>query len=191
MRARILIMCEGETERNYFQAIKEDSDFKLALSAVNAQVITAKNRSPEQVVAEAVRRKEEEEREGDPYDQIWVVFDHDNHPKRKYAYDEADKLGFSIAFSAIAFETWFLLHFFRSARAFPTADQLIRELRKYYPDYEKAKQNDFFNLKENLDNALENAEWLRQLVLDEFQHPADHNPWTEVDKLVLELIHAR
>lgn len=58
-RLRILIMCEGETERNYFQAIKEDPDYKKTLSAVNSQIAVAKNSAPEWVVKEAIAKAEQ------------------------------------------------------------------------------------------------------------------------------------
>ena len=56
VRQRILIMCEGETEQRYFQAIKEEPTYKKALSAVSSKVLKAKHPTPEQVVAEALKR---------------------------------------------------------------------------------------------------------------------------------------
>ena len=138
VKTRILIMCEGETERNYFQAIKEDEEYKQKLAAINPQVLTAKHSAPELVVEEAMRREKKEKKNGNPYDKIWVVFDHDNHPNRKKAFDNSKKEGFSIAFSAIAFEIWFLVHFGKKAPIFSTPKQLVKELNKHYPNYQKA-----------------------------------------------------
>jgi hypothetical protein len=147
-------MCEGETEKNYFQAMKEDDDFKLILSAVHPYVVAAKNSSPEQVVKEAADRAEKAEKEANAYEKVWLVFDHDNHPNRKTAYNEAQKKKFDVAFSAIAFENWFLLHFVKSAKSFSSAEALIDELRKHYPGYKKARLNDFANLKDKLNKAI-------------------------------------
>ena len=181
-------MCEGETERNYFLGMKEDEDFKQALSAVNPQVVKAKNPTPEQVLKEATGRVEKALRENNPYDSVWLVFDHDNHEHRETAFDQAKKEGFHVAFSAIAFETWFLMHFAKSARAFQNAEELIKTLRKYYANYEKANQNDFDNLKQRLETGMENAEWLRSQKSSPHQHLTDCNPWTDVDVLVKELL---
>lgn len=191
IRKRILILCEGKTEKNYFQAIKEDPDFKHTLSAIHPKVVAAKNPTPEQVVQEAISRSRKESKQGNPYDEIWVVFDHDNHAHRQEAYARAESESFGIAFTAIAFEMWYLLHFVRSARAFSKGEEVEVALRKYYPDYEKARQNDFAKLKPNLQNGIENAEWLREQVRDETKAIADHNPWTDIDMLVRKLIESK
>lgn len=187
VRKRILILCEGETEKNYFQAIKEDSEYKQKLLAVHPKVVVAKNPTPEQVVKEALARATEQSKQGNPYDKIWVVFDHDNHPHRQKAYQSAIKTSFGVAFSAIAFETWYLLHFVKSTRAFSKADDLIDELRKHYASYEKAKQNDFAMLKSKLPAAFANARWLR-MQGESSKDVTNCNPWTDVDVLVEELI---
>lgn len=181
-------MCEGETERNYFRAIKEDPEFKQMLSAIHPQIVTAKNPHPEHVVKEAQDRAKKEKKADNPYDKIWVVFDHDNHPNRKAAYEKAVKENINIAFSAMAFESWYLLHFVKSAKAFPDANSLIKVLDKYYPKYKKAKQNDFAFLKPNLSAANKNAQWLRGQLSQEGRSITDNNPWTDVDLLVEELI---
>ncbi len=188
LRLRILIMCEGETERNYFQAIKEDPDYKKTLSAVNPQIAVAKNSAPEWVVKEAITKAEQAFKEGNEYDKVWVVFDHDNSANRQAAYEAAKKELYEIAFSSIAFEKWYLIHFVRSTRSFSNADELIKVLKKYYKDYEKAKQNDFTKLKDKLDTARSNAIWLRAQVFENDSHLTDCNPWTDVDVLVWYLI---
>lgn len=187
-RKRILILCEGVTEKNYFQAIKEDPSYKQALLAISPRVIKAKNPTPEQVVKEAKKLAKAAEKEANPYDRIWLVFDHDNHAHRETAFHDAIKAAFNVAFSAICFEMWYLLHFVKTKRAFPKGEALIKELKKHYPGYEKAKQNDFANLKENLPAALKNAKWLRNQAKKEEESIPHHNPWTDVDVLVLELI---
>ena len=185
---RILILCEGKTEKQYFQAIKEDADYKKQLSAINPQVVEAKNPTPERVVQEAIKRFNKAQSEGNPYQKVWIVIDHDNHANRRTAYDQAIGKGFNVSFSAICFEKWFLLHFERSARTFTSVSQLERVLKRHYPNYEKAKQNDFASLKDKLEAAFQNAEWLRNQIETENTHVTNLNPWTDVDVLVGQLI---
>lgn len=189
VKPRLLILCEGETERNYFQAMKEDDDYKSKMAATNITILTAKSPTPEQIVKEAKKKGVEAKQEDNPYEMIWVVFDHDNHPHRKKAYDKAikDKLEIKVAFSAICFETWYLLHFEKSTKSYPNASKLIVTLKKYYPNYQKAKQNDFVNLKPNFQKAIENAKWLRKRINDDEMHITDYNPWTDVDLLIKDL----
>ena len=188
IRRRVLILCEGQTEKNYFQAIKEDPEYKQQLLAVHPQVVVAKNPSPDQIVQEAAARARKAREEGNAYDKIWVVFDHDHQPQRFAAYEHALRQGFGIGFSAIAFETWYLLHFERSARAYDSAEALLDALTKHYPGYQKARQNDFAYLKGKLPQALSNAAWLKDQVAAAEKHTTNCNPWTDVDLLVLELI---
>lgn len=188
LKPRILIMCEGETERNYFQAIKESEAYKRNLIAVNPQVIKAKHSAPEMVVNEAIRREKEARKENNPYDAIWVVFDHDHSPNRKKAYDAALKADFKVAFSAICFEIWYLLHFVKTSRNFRNAHELIKELKKHYTAYQKAQNNDFEKLKNNLATAYTNSQWLRKRVKIDNQHITSYQCWTDVDILVKTLI---
>ena len=188
VRRRILILCEGQTEKNYFQAIKEDPEFKQQLSAVHPQVMVAKNPSPDLLVKQAIDIARKAKAEGNSYDKIWVVFDHDNHPHRANAYKSAEKEGFGIAFSSIAFETWYLLHFKQVGKPFQNADHLTKEYSLHYPTYQKAKQNDFSFLKDRLPEAMTNAKWLRSQLTEPVKHVTDCNPWTDVDILVEELI---
>lgn len=186
VKKRVLILCEGQTERNYFQALKESPEYKKALSAVTTQVLTAKHSTPEQIVQEAEKIEKAEDRAGNPYDKIWLVFDHDNHPHRRTAYDQAIRGGFSVCFNAISFEMWLLLHFEHSARSFPDAGQLIGVLKPHYPDFDKAKSNDYANLKGRLPTAMERAPRLRTQIQSQQlpRHQTDFNPWTEVDLLI-------
>ncbi|MCB0654277.1 MAG: RloB domain-containing protein [Saprospiraceae bacterium] len=184
---RILIMCEGETERNYFQAIKEDKQFKRKLSALVPYVVKSKHPTPETVVQEALKKATEEKMQGNDFEKVWVVFDHDNSPKRKIAYNEALKNNFDIAFSAISFEVWFLIHFLKTSKSFKNSKEVVGSLKKYYPEYKKASNNDFAFLKKYLQTAFKNAEWLR-IQNSASPHPTDRTMWVDVDILVLELI---
>lgn len=124
-RLRMLILCEGETERNYFQALKEDPEYKTRLSAVMPEVVTARNSAPQLMVREALQRRSQAIQEGNPFEQIWLIFDHDHHPNRRTAYEEAIREQIHIGFSAISFEAWYLLHMIRAARAYATSHAVI------------------------------------------------------------------
>jgi hypothetical protein len=187
---RILILVEGQTEQYYFQAIKQDPDYKKSLAALTVEVKKSKKQASGEMTDQAVELLEIAKKENNAYNSVWLVFDHDNNPKRKEAWDKAKQSpdNIQVAFSAIAFEQWYLLHFKQSTKACQTAAELIVELKKHLPKYAKAKQNDFSLLKDKLDIARKNAEWLRDQHQDKQAHPADLNPVTFVDLLVGELV---
>lgn len=188
VRQRLLIMCEGQTEKRYFQVIKEDHRFRQTLSAVHPEIVAARHPDPLQVVREAQMRVKKASVEDNAYDAVWVVFDHDNHPLRVQAYDEAISNGYLAAFSALAFEVWYLLHFVKTTRSYTASSDLLQALKTHWPGYEKAKQNDFEKLKPRMAEAFENAEWLRLQVADAEKQPTRQAVWTDVDVLVRKLI---
>jgi len=60
------------------------------------------------------------------YNEVWTVFDHDNHPARKEAFDAAEEeisgKRVQIAFSSISFELYLILHFVRFYKEFQTSE---------------------------------------------------------------------
>jgi hypothetical protein len=73
---------------------------------------------PLQLVEKAVEAKRSEAREvkrgrGRPHDQIWCVFDRDEHPNFARAVDLANRNSINLAISNPCIELWFILHFER------------------------------------------------------------------------------
>lgn len=73
-KSKILILCEGKTEENYFNAMKEDLGLPKTISV---NVFQSNKVDCKGVVEEAIKKAK---REG--VEKIFVVFDHDNQPKR-------------------------------------------------------------------------------------------------------------
>lgn len=70
---------------------------------------------PLQLVEKAVARKRADALEarrarGRPYDEIWCVFDVDDHPNFEQAVDLARRHGIELAVSNPCIELWFILH---------------------------------------------------------------------------------
>jgi RloB-like protein len=71
---------------------------------------------PLQLVERAVEAQRTEARDakkgrGRPHNQIWCVFDRDEHPNFARAIDLADRHGINLAISNPCLELWFILHF--------------------------------------------------------------------------------
>jgi hypothetical protein len=100
------------------------------------------------------------------------------------------KLAFGkIIVSNPSFEVWYLLHYEYSTRSYMNADAVIRELKKYYPGYEKT--SDMYPLlKDKMDEAIARADRLENYHnAEEHQHPdVNCNPYTDVHRLVKKLI---
>jgi hypothetical protein len=113
-RPRILIVCEGTaTEPTYLAALIRE--FRATSAEV---VIDDKGGVPKTLVERAVTEKRSAEaasrREKDPYlryEEVWCVYDVDEHPNLNDARQQADANGIRLAISNPSFELWLLLHF--------------------------------------------------------------------------------
>lgn len=107
LRKRFLIVCEGEvTEVRYFEAFPVPTDVRVTVKGEGKNTMS--------LVAAAIEHADEGE-----YDEVWVVYDHDDFPDDRFNAAEAEIRGLSrrrretwcAAWSHQAFEVWYLLHF--------------------------------------------------------------------------------
>lgn len=136
---RILVVCEGEkTEPLYFKAFQHHVRNRL----VHVE-IQEKGGVPKTVVELAIELRNEAENdarsqkdENLKYDEVWCVFDVDEHPNLEQASRCARDAAIQLAISSPCFELWALLHFREQT------EQLHRReaqsaVRNYLPQYEK------------------------------------------------------
>jgi len=176
-RSIILVVCEGETERIYFDAAREK--FRLTTAEIQIPKNT-EGSAPISVVRYAL------EKHGEPggYDQIFCVFDRDGHVSFQDARDmihaSASKTRSPVpikeAVSVPCFEIWILLHFVRTDAPFTRCQDVIARIRNEYIDtYEKTNHAVTEQLMARLYDAIRNAEWLETRAINN-----NHNPYTSV-----------
>jgi hypothetical protein len=111
VRRELLVFVEGEeTEERYL------TDWAQRCRRRTLVTIDRFHGRPLQLVEEAVARRRAGAREarraqGRPYDEIWCVFDVDDHPNFAQAVDLARRNGVGVAVSNPCIELWFILHF--------------------------------------------------------------------------------
>ncbi len=182
-KSKVLILCEGLTEKNYFNALKEDLGLPktIAVNIFQSNKVDCKG-----VVEEAIKKAK---REG--FQEIFVVFDHDNQAKRDEAFKLATSKNITVIFSSICFELWFLFHYKNSTKAFASEGELEKELKKCLgmEGYEKNNFKHYSILKDKIATAKSNAEKIRLSVIDNNEgiEVFNLNPFTNVDKLVIYL----
>jgi RloB-like protein len=136
-RERILIVCEGrETEPRYFDAWRREARSPL----VNIEIVPL-GADPKRVVECAVERMADAARAArkDPhagYDEVWCVFDREQHERYDEALHQARANGIRLATSNPCFEFWVLLHF-EDRRGHIEASEAKRASRSHIPEYEK------------------------------------------------------
>ena len=181
-RSITLIVCEGETERVYFNAAR--SHYGLS----TAEVLVADNTLGSAPIS-VVRCAEAKSKERGGYDTIYCVFDHDGHESfgrarariRALAGRAKNPLPMYEAISIPCFEFWILLHFEQTDAPFPHCDDVIRRVRdpSYLPKYAKADAAIARRLMARMEHALENSEWLERTAED-----GNQNPFTTVQHVL-------
>jgi len=167
---RVLIVCEGKTEVNYF---KELIGY-LKLSTVNIEILDIKQTTPDSLFNRAKELYRVSKKQGNPFDRVYCVFDKDGHAKYQQTKSHIDqatpKNTYYYAFSEPCFEFWLLLHFVKTDKPFSNFDDLKkdRKFKQYFPNYNKS-ENIFNNLQDKVSIACQNAK---------------HNPHTNVDELI-------
>ncbi|MCD4782080.1 MAG: RloB family protein [Candidatus Omnitrophica bacterium] len=175
-RENILIVCEGEkTEPNYFKAFH--------VTSANIKVL-GKGFNTKSLVKDTEKINEKARINGEPYDQVWCVFDRDSFTKEQFntAIQMAEKYGFHAAYSNEAFELWYILHSeYFTARLNRKAYQV--KLTKFLGA--KYKKNDtlmYSKLLSKQKKAIRNAKKLLKQYSS--TRLADNKPSTTVHLLV-------
>lgn len=179
-KRRILIVCEGrETEPGYFKELQREVrnprvEIRIEKKGVPIRVVKEAARLKEEAQAEATRQRDENFR----WDEVWGVFDVDEHAHLDEARRLAQKSGIELAVSNPCFELWALLHF-QDQRAHIERQKACAALRRHLPGYDKSL--DFPKLYPGYARAVTRAEALDR---DAGRHGVPgRNPTTGVYRL--------
>ncbi|WP_419316981.1 RloB family protein [Caulobacter sp. ErkDOM-E] len=177
--ARLLILCEGKnTEPRYFEEFIEEHGSRL----LSVEVFGAQG-APKTMVDEARRRIKEmrsDRKNYSPNDKVWVVFDCDEHPRRKEALEEARVHGIGVAYSDPCFELWGILHL-QEFDAPLDRHKMQSSFEKVAPNYDKKKGKEisYRELKDGYADACIRSKRLRERR----QQDGGQTPYTDVDLL--------
>ncbi len=126
-----------------------------------------------------------------PEDKIWVVYDKDGYTKHPETFSNAKDAGIKIAFSAISFETWILMHYEYTAKAFDRSEDIIKYLSgKNYLDYKKGDKTIYEQTKSLIETAITNSNRLRKSQIE--SNPRNFkiynlNPYTDIDLVIIDI----
>ncbi len=202
----MMIICEGQTESNYFKSFPINASVKILIEGVGKNTLTLLN--------DALTKWKNCFDNGEIYESIWIVMDRDDFPQENYndCFMKLDslenklnryvkskkvrstKIRLKIAHSNQAFELWYLLHYDYVERAYDRSEfgkLLTKNIKKKYMKNDKNIYNELILLGEDSNNnkgqefAIKNAARLRDKCSNE--HYYNNNPSTSVDLLVIEL----
>lgn len=185
-RPRILVVCEGEkTEPGYLESLRITEKIRL----VQIDIVEAAG-VPKTIVELAVKKKREAEkrarRERDrslSYDEVWCIFDRDEHPNVPEALQQARDNGIHVALSNPCFELWVLLHF-QEQTAWIHRHAAQGRCSGHIPGYDKKVT--YEELRGQYPDAVRRAKALD--AQQERNHQPGENPTTWVYKLTERLL---
>ncbi len=163
--AKILIVTEGQkTEPHYFDEIKN----KYKISSLNIKINGDCKSAPGFVLEHAKKLAKFEDKQGSPFDKVFVVIDRDDHAcfdKTLNAIKKIKGKQFVAVPSVPCFEYWLLLHLKYTARSYRSvvgntaAKQVLTELTSFpeMRDYSKGSKDVFNKLFEHLETAKKRA----------------------------------
>ncbi|WP_328813588.1 RloB family protein [Rhodococcus sp. NBC_00297] len=188
-KKRVMVVCEGEkSEPNYLTLIHP----KVKNSIIDLVLVDERATSPRELVDRACHELDVSTRTAkrtrDPnsrIDEIWCVFDVDEHLYLKESRQRAEDKGIKTAVSNPCLEVWLLMHF-ATPGGFLDRKEALRKLKDNMPGYEK-NIVDIEPLIGKFDEAKKHAEFLEAKHLrDETPFPQDNpssNIWELVDSL--------
>lgn len=179
-RRRVLIVCEDtKSACHYFEAVKIDPK-RAEVFPVGTGMNT------DSLVEEAIKLSRQADQAGQPYSEVWCVFDRDSFPLENYcrAFDLARARGIRVAWANEAFELWYLLHFNYHDTGISRHDYNA-SLKQSGLEYDKADDEIYAKVKNRQETAFKHARRLEKHwnEMDE-RFPERQNPSTSVHKLV-------
>lgn len=187
IQKRLFIICEGmadKSESAYFKSLLKDCNFvgdKVVVKVKDTNKNTGK-----ELVREAIKAKEFK------FDDAWVVYDMDGYTKHAETFSLANNKNIKIAFSAISFEYWILLHFEYTTKSFSKSEEIIKHLKtKKYIDYSKGDKSIYCQIKCNLEESIARAQNIRKSQLSSVSSNTPIykiNPYTNIDELINEIL---
>lgn len=139
-KRRILVVAEGKnTEPQYLSLLQS----RCAAALIDLVVVDERSTDPKSLVDRACREKDEARRKArrskDPneeIDEVWCVYDVDQHPFHAESRDRAVTKGIHLAISNPSFELWLLLHF-QDQSAYIEREKVLEKVRTFIPGYDK------------------------------------------------------
>jgi RloB-like protein len=174
-RLTILVWCGAiRTEPDYFNGLRRrfrNSGVTIKVRSVGA--------APDVLVRAAASYRDS--KGPGAFDQVWCVVDTDEFDIDA-AVTEARRNGVRLAISNPCFELWLLLHHADCRSFCAGCAEVVRRLRKYLPNYDKA-QVAFSDFADGVLDAVKRARGLEPTG-EEHRHNPSTNVWRLVEQIV-------
>src|ERR1700691_157031 len=179
-KPRFLIVCEGTvTEPRDFNDVRHRErsliDLQIEPGGTPKTLVERAAGLQREAIGKARKLRDDNQK----YEEVWCVFDIDEHPLIPEAKNQARANGIELAISNPCFELWVLLHF-QDQRAHIGRGKVQHLCRSHVRNYDK--ELDYETLRPKYPNALKRAEDLERW--HDSRDTVGANPSTTVYRLV-------
>jgi hypothetical protein len=169
-RLTIWAFVEGEnTEQEWLEHLKQRScELSIQVAVEEYGCV------PQTLSARSRVKRNTLDRHKHSSDEVWVVFDRDDHPYVRESIATCQAAGVGVAFSNACFERWPLL-FFEDCSHRHTSEELQAKLRRHHTDYhhDKGAHVDWLQLNAKLELATARALRLHKAAARDVQSGED------------------
>ena len=186
----VFIATEGKnkTEKLYFK--------KFNSNKVQIRFAKGCSTDPVNMVSELLSECKDMGFDPEVGDMAYCVLDSDFAVSKNKQMALADKKAaandLSLIVSSPSFEIWYLCHYGYSTKTFSSNEEVIDELKKRIPQYNKNKEDMYELLRPMQDDAVQNAKRLEKYNLQggKKPHTVEFMPSTEVYRIIETIIEA-
>lgn len=185
---RLFIVCEGSKEKSEDAYLSGFLKTCKIPETVKVEIVETKQNTGRELVKKANECKEFD------HDEAWVVYDKDGYTKHPETFELARVKEVNIAFSAISFEMWVLLHFRYSTTSFAKSENVIRYMKEENL-FEYSKNMDdmyqaIIKAGGSLETAMKNAKKIQKCQFESHASDKryDFDAYTDVDQLILAIL---
>ena len=185
-RRQLLIFVEGErTEDTYVKFWWRRNRDKVVVT------VDPRPGPPMALVERAIAKKEREEKEerrgrGAAHDEVWCVFDVDQHQQWQAAISKAERHGINVALSNPCLELWFILHY-EDQTAHIETQQAVKRARTLIKCGKTPSEAALEDLADRYESAVQRARALDEKHVGDGS-PGHSNPssgaWRLIDQIV-------
>lgn len=138
-RKKFILIAEGKnTEPDYFRAVQ--TFYRGTL--IDIEIVDAagvpKTIAEKAIVAKKTLKADSKHASWKQHDEVWAIFDRDEHPHVNDALHLCEQHGVGIAFSNTCFELWLILHF-EDFNNLDDRHKVQKHLKKLCPEYDPSK----------------------------------------------------
>jgi len=186
-KIRITVVCEGKlTEPEYLTKLARHCGALITIDLIIERAAGVPMSVVDRAIQLLPKKRVGKMDSFSERDQIWAVFDQDEHPRVAEAINKAETAGILVGYSNPCFELWLVLHFHDWNRPVHR-NEIQTELCKLMPKYnpKKSKTVDFDAIKDGVPEAESRAKMLEHYRIAEGDSRG--NPSTTFFKLTSQI----